>query len=1170
MKIYVKTILFFMIMIQILLPQNIVINEIMASNESTICDGDGEYPDWIELYNNGTQTINLKGYGISDDSEEKFKWIFPAIYLEPGAHQLIFASDKDRVQVTNHWETVIDEGDNFKYRVNDSKASDTWRELNFDDSGWNSGPTGIGYGDNDDKTIIPEGTISFYTRSEFNIDNSHEMNSAFFHIYYDDAFVAYLNGTEIARANITGDNPSFDQTADGATDQEGVLHEFPIDNVQELLVDGENVLAVQVHNHSSTSSDMSFIPFLTFGMQTAPDNPRGTPEILSFNDTFLHTNFKIAADGETLTLVDSTGSMQDQVETGALDPDISYGRKPDGAQEWYLFNDPTPNTENKTSGFLSISEEPVFSHLGGFYHKNINLELSSDSLNTETRYSTDGSIPDKSANLYKGSILIEGTKVIRARAFVEGKIPSKTVTNTYFINKDHDLPVVSLSTTPSNFWDEDSGIYVTGDDYEQDMPHYGANYWEDWERPIHVELYEPNGARGFSIDAGVKIFGGWSRADAQKPLAIFARSHYGYGEIEYQIFPDLPINTFEAFVLRTSANDRPYTMFRDGMMQKLVEGSNIDLQAYRPAAVYLNGEYWGLHNIREKLNEHYVASHHDVDPDDIDLIEGQGNANNGNSEAYWDFYNYIENHDLSNHENYEYLKTQMDIQNFIEYELTQIYYDNTDWPANNLKYWRERSEDGKWRWILYDTDFGFGLYDPGYSTNTLEHATATNSNHWANPPWSTLILRKLLENTEFRNQFINTYADFINTKFEPDRVITTIDSCKNHIKNEIDKHFERWGGSINNWQGNIETLKTFANKRPGFARSHINSKFNLDGTARVQLNVYPKNSGRIKINSITVSGNWSGYYFQGVPIQLEARPAPGYKFQKWSGIEVSESKIRIDPSQDIEATAYFTEASSSQNKIIINEINYNSSDDFDTDDWVELYNNSDTEQDLSGWVFMDSDNDHIFKMPESTIIKADSYLVLCEDQEAFSGLQTDVDNFIGDFDFGLSGGGELIRLYDNVDYLVDSVRYTDDSPWPEAADGDGATLSLKDPNSDNSLPENWEAGASHGTPGSSNNQVAVEDNETKIVNEYKLGQNYPNPFNSSTVIPFQVSEPGVVTINIFDLQGRLVDRIYQARLQPGKSKVNWNCNRNLTSGIYIYQIKIGDSFSYNRKAVLIK
>ena len=164
-------------------------------------------------------------------------------------------------------------------------------------------------------------------------------------------------------------------------------------------------------------------------------------------------------------------------------------------------------------------------------------------------------------------------------------------------------------TDPGNFFDIDSGIYVFGNEADTtEYPYWGSNFWEDWERPIHVEFYEPDGELGFNVDAGVKIFGSWSRLFPQKSLAIFARGRYGYDEINYQIFPDISINSFQAFVLRNSGQDWGHTFFRDAMMQSLTaEATNVDVQAYRPAMVMLNGEIWGIHNIREKFNEHYIA-----------------------------------------------------------------------------------------------------------------------------------------------------------------------------------------------------------------------------------------------------------------------------------------------------------------------------------------------------------------------------------------------------------------------------------------------------------------------------------------------------------------------------------------------------------------------------------
>lgn len=1176
-----KKLLIFLLFLNICFTQTLVINEVMSSNVTGIEDEDGEFSDWIEIYNTSDTDMELDGFGISDDPDEPFKWTFPAITLNPQQYLLLFASGKDQLSWTNHWETIINWGDVWKYRVNNDEAPISWKSRGFNDSNWSSGASGIGYGDGDDATNIPYGTISFYARKTFQINDLENITSGMFHIDYDDGFVAYLNGIEIARENMVGSDPAWDKPAENYVEPVIINGNSPqkymIQNISNLLFIGENVLAIQLHNTGTGSSDLTFIPFLTLGMTSPPENPSGVPDILNVPVSFLHTNFKINSSGETLLISNKDGVIADQKVLPEIPADISYGRMPNGGEQWAFFEEPTPGNSNSENGYLGFSGDVQFSDQGGFYDNGILLTLSDLSETSEIRYTTDGSDPKVNTLLYNSPLNINETMVVRARVFEEGKLPGKIITNTFIINNPHELPVVSLSTTPANFFDEEFGIYALGTDYDPNVPYFGANFWEDWERPIHVEFFEEDGDLGFSIDAGVKIFGGWSRASAQKPMAIFARGSYGYSEIPYQIFPDIPIDSFQGFVLRNSANDMPYTMFRDGMMQELVKGTNIDLNGFLPVAVYLNGEYWGLYNIREKLNEHYVAAHHDLDPGKIDLLEGNGSVNNGDNEAYWNFNNYIAGNNFHNQENYEYIKTQMDIENFIEYQIAEIYYGNTDWPGNNIKYWREKVPNGKWRWILFDTDFGFGLYDDyGYQHNTLEFATEANGPEWPNPPWSTLILRKLLTNLEFRNQFINTYADFINTRFKSTNINEIIDEYQAEIEHEMQMHYLKWQesywwGSLSDWYNRINILKIFGQQRVSFARNHLISKFDLDGTARVRLSISPENSGKMEINTVETDGNWTGYYFQGVPIRLEAKPAKGYKFSEWSGTDQEGQEIFVDLTGNVYIQAHFEIDETQDAEIIINEINYNSSNNFDTGDWVELYNKSDTDLDISEWIFKDVNDLHEFIIPASTVIQADSYLIICENKTAFSELFSEDENVIGDFNFGLSGNGELLRLFNSFGDLVDSVRYGVAEPWPDTPDGLGPTLALLRPDLDNSFATNWSASENYyGTPGSVNFLNSIKNNISNLPGQFSMGQNYPNPFNNSTIIPLEICKRTKVDLKIYDIHGKLVDSILDKQMEPGKYKINYICRNSLASGIYFYKIIGGDSFVKTQKFIYIK
>ncbi|MCX6151232.1 MAG: CotH kinase family protein [Ignavibacteriales bacterium] len=806
---------------------------------------------------------------------------------------------------------------------------------------------------------------------------------------------------------------------------------------------------------------------------------------------------------------------------------------------------------------------PQFSAEGGFYNSSFYLELNPIQSTENVFYTLDGSEPTNNSTKYINKILIAKTTVVRACSFISDSLRSKSVTHTYFINEKTTLQIFSISTNPENLWDNNYGIYVFGDSANPVYPYFGANFWQDWERPIHVELFEPDGSLAFSIDAGVKIYGTYGRAQNQKSLAIFARNKYGFKNINYKFFNNLPLDKFESIVLRNSGNDWNNTMLRDALMHSLINNTGVDVLAYHPAVVFINGEYWGIHDIREKVNEHYIASHHDLNPDSINILETDGSVVTGSNVDYKSLMNFISKYDINNPAIYNYIKSKIDIDEYISYLVSQIYFDNTDWPGNNIKFWCPQSPSGKWRWILYDTDFGFGLFDQfAYKHNMLEDATAANGPNWPNPPWSTLLLRKLLVSTEFKNNFITRFSDYANSIFIADTVIKKIKQFKNNIEPEITRHLKRWnGGTLTDWNKRVAVLENFADKRVIFMLSHFAQKFNLSGVATVSVNSFPENAGRIVLNSLTLNDfPWRGNYFLGIPIKLTAVPNAGYKFKEWTGVDdTNSSTISLALSNNVSVTALF-EVDSTNTSVVINEINYNSASSFDTEDWVELYNCSSSSIDIFDWVFKDGDDTHSFVIPKRTMVGSDQYLVLCRDTSKFSALFPNVKNRIGNFNFGLNSEGEKIRLYDNNLNIADSLTYKNNSAWPTEPDGKGATLELKNPHQDNSLPQNWGASFTKGTPGKINDAFTSigEELNSSIPDDFFLYQNYPNPFNSSTIIKWHLANHSHTSLKIFDVLGNEVATLLNSEKGPGEYSLDFDASNlpdgkpGLTSGIYFY------------------
>lgn len=954
---------------------------------------DGDYPDWIELYNAGATTINLNGYGLSDNVNLPRKWIFPSVNIGPGERLVVFASGK----------------------------------------------------------------------------------------------------------NITNPEPG----------------------------------------------------------------------------NLFHTNFKIDSDGETILLTGPEGNITDQYSLGAIPPDFSSGRQTDGDTIWVIFENPTPRSANGGILFTGYTDEITSSHEAGFHSTPISVTLNTSSAGAQIRYTLDGSDPDQSSDIYSSPLSISSTSVLKARTYLAGSTASKTLIKTFIIGDSYSMPVVSLSTDPDNFWDNDIGIYVHGS-YPVNHERV-ANYWQNWERPVTLEYFKEDGSPGFVMPAGVKILGWGSRANERKSLSVFFRDKYGKSWLKYPLFNDLQFSEYKAIVLRAAGNDWQSTIIRDVFASDLIRDKNTDLQRYKPAIVYINGEYWGIHNIREKLNEDYLNSHYGIDKSRVDIISRYWRTPNpvvieGSDTAYLEMENYVVNNNMNEDEAYDYIKAIVDIDNFVDYLVPEIFYANYDWPGNNIKCWKPRTANSKWRWLFYDIDYAMASHPSlnNYTHNTLDHATQPGGTGWPNTDVTTLLIREIFEGNNFRNLFVNRMADYMNSRFLPDTAVDHLNRIQNIMEPEMQEHINRWGSygstmnSVSEWNGNVDIVASFLQNRIPSVKNHILNYFNLTTWNDIILSV--EGEGFIRINSIIpINYPWAGQYVKDIPVTLIALPKVGHRFTGWTGVSSASNstQITIRLSEVSSVTAHFEITGSTVPLIVINEVNYNSPDLVFADDWIELYNPNAESVDLSGWIFKDSDDLNEFIIPEGTIISADSYLVLCNDSADFKEVFPAVTNYTGEFIFGLSSMGETLRLYHSSGVLVDSVNYHPSSPWPTQANGFGPTLSLLDASSDNAVASNWGYSLAYGTPGASNeNYTYISTPSLRGSIAYnsgiRLDQNYPNPFIESTTIAFHLERTADISLAVYDLQGHLIDALTEGHYAAGSYHINYNTS-HLSQGIYYCMLKSQDA-----------
>ena len=528
------------------------------------------------------------------------------------------------------------------------------------------------------------------------------------------------------------------------------------------------------------------------------------------------------------------------------------------------------------------------------------------------------------------------------------------------------------------------------------------------------------------------------------------------------------------------------------MLTSLMRDSELDFQDYNPVATYINGEYWGMYNMREKINEHMLASKHNIDAGSISLLTHNAEIIEGSNEEYNQLINYIENTDLSDDSNFEYIKDQIDLTNYTLYQATNIFINNTDWPGNNIKFWKH--PETKWRWIMYDTDFGFGPYwnISNFEENTLSFALNPDGPGWPNPPWSTLLFRKLISNISFRNQFINRYADELNTRFLPTNVINHIDQIYSTIEPEVEAHYSRWkddpsvGYEITDINSHIDyyvdNMKSFATYRHPIVKEHIKDEFNLPNYHPLTISNDDTNKGFVEVNeNLNIDAeSWTGDYFETVPVKLTAIAEFGFEFSHWSGdIAANSETIEVLLSGAFEVIPNFT-STEINIPIVINEINYRSIDTLDTDDWIELYNPNSSELDISYWEIKDDNDTHVFVIPEGTQIEGEGYLVIVKNANEFTSILPNIP-YVGELDFGF-GGSDAIRLYDQNGTLQDSVVYQSVAPWPSCADETGYTLELISPELDNELPEHWDCINVSGSPNNNNDDTIQSSPLSQILN----------------------------------------------------------------------------------------
>ena len=981
--------------------QTVSINEVVSSN-SVHLDEDGDAPDWLEVHNFGTEDVSINGWSLSDDVDGNSKWILPNITLTPDQYMVFWASSKDRNTI-NYPRTLINQGDVFKYIIPTSEPNTNWSELSFDDSSWSSGISGFGYADGDDATIIPNGTQSIYLRKIFTINNLATISSLILDLDYDDAFVAYINGNEVARANINGAPPAYNSGT--ITDHEALIYSggsperFMITDFNSILNEGENILTIQAHNISSNSSDFTIIPFLSAIFSTQNNTGIEPPAILGLTTNNLHTNFKISSSSETLLLNNASGNLVYQIIAENLPKNTSIGvSKTSG--DIVSYSDTTPGYENSSQEYLgSVQSEVVFSNQGGLINAPISLSLSGNTSEEVIRFTFGDNNPTETSTIYTSPIAINEDTTVRAQIFLDNYLPSSVSTETYILNTsnttftDSNLPIIIINTEGgAEILDEPK---ILGTMKIIQRPDGARNYMTDANTDDFLN---------YSGTIGIETRGSSSQALPKKPYSVDTLEDDGVEDKGVKL---LGMSKEDDWVLNSFAFDD--SMMRDYISYQMARQMGQYAANLRYCEVVLNGEYIGLYALSEKIKRDgdrvniaklkdsenslpevsggYLMQtdrvsaenpaawysngaeyiHEKPNSDDITTIQSsyieavfRGLDNNANNSSITSGYPSI-----------------IDVPSFVDYILMAEMASNVDAYALSTYYHKDRG--GKLRagpvWD-YNLTYGNDLFD-FFGTNYDRSHTDVWQFAYSNT--GSYFWGDLFNNSTFKCYLAKRF-DELTKAGQPlnlDYISSLIDSTIILISEAVVRENEKWE-TIEDFNGEIANMKDWIQERISWMRNNLGTFSNCNSIATPSLVI-----SKISYN----------------PLETDAFPE----------------------SKDLE--------------------------------FIEIQNTGTTIVNLTG-VYL-SKLGVSYQFEENATISPAQSIQLAGNTDVFFdryGIEA-----YGRFDRDLSNSSQNLVLADAFGNIIDQVEYTDSEPWPETADGEGFYLELIDVNSDNALASSWKA-----------------------------------------------------------------------------------------------------------------
>lgn len=737
---------------------DLVINEVLVRNNGNFANEDGIYSGYIEILNLGDE-INLNGYSISNTYDAPFKYQIGDVTLKTGEVYLIYTEDYSS-------------------------------DLNYSNFKLTS-KTG--------EAILTNNTGQIIDAVEYT-----NLTSGVALILEDGV---YYESSDIS-PGFTNDLIEQFLTKYKANNNTLIINEVMNNNISYLVQNGDNYYDwVELKNNSNESinlSDYYLTTDETIEKYKLPDvvlEPGELFVIMCSGDTnlsntsYYHADFKIG-DNESIYILKDK-EIVDSVFVYNLTTNYSYGRN--NTNGFYYISTPTPNKSNN-SGSSAIAYVPLNNTVSGIYDDvtDLSIELTA---NGTIYYTLDGSTPTSSSNVYTSPIFLSETSVIKYMAVEANKKNSEITTMSYIINENHTMPVLSVVTDQSEF-----------DNLQSDA-------WnETLEISANAELFEDDGT--FNIDCGLKLFGGSTRGLDKKSFQLKFRSEYGASKLNYQVFDDRDFSSFDSLVLRSGSQDYENAFIRDVLGTSLVDDyTDIDVQAYKPVVLYINGEYWGVYNIREKVEEEFISNHYSVD-ESANIIRIDNDITAGSITEYSSLISYVNAYNLSVDSYYDYIDSQINLVNLCDFWIAQNYVTNND-IVNVRMFSHEDVDDGKWSYIFYDLDYAFYNYSTNYYTFST---SATGMREYG---YSTDFLRNLMENEEFQELYLQRLSYNLEYTWNKEIVLERLDEIYNYYLPEMSRDKERWGSTLEDWQSNIEDLKTYIEKRETYLLAQTKSFFNL-------------------------------------------------------------------------------------------------------------------------------------------------------------------------------------------------------------------------------------------------------------------------------------------------------------------------------------------------------